>query len=98
MKDAVSTSSSLEVGGSLAGTASKESTTPARPGVGTSTAPTSTPAAPAPAGTGTAAESPATTKEISGSAKFLMDSDRTVQGTTLQGGNGVTIDAGRPAR
>lgn len=98
MKDAVSTSSSLEVGGSLAGTASKESTTPARPGVGTSTAPTSTPAAPAPAGTGTAADPPATTKEISGTAKFLMDSDRTVQGTTLQGGNGVTIDAGRPAR
>ncbi|RZL55981.1 MAG: hypothetical protein EOP70_08380 [Variovorax sp.] len=98
MKDAVSTSSSMEVGGSLAGTASKESTTPARPATGTPTTPVATPAAPTPTGTSAAAEQPATTKEISGTAKFLMDSDRTTQGTTLQGGNGVTITSGQPAR
>jgi len=57
-----------------------------------------TPAAPTPTGTSAAAEQPATTKEISGTAKFLMDSDRTTQGTTLQGGNGVTITSGQPAR
>lgn len=104
VKDAVSTSSSLEVGGSLAGSASRERTTPAPSATGTPATPASTETMPAsastPPGTGStaAAAQPATTKDISGTARFLMDSDRTTQGTTLQGGNGVTITAGQPAR
>ena len=98
MKDAVSTSSSLDVGGSLAGTASKESTTPARPAASTTAATAATGATSAAAGSGAVVEPPATTKEISGTAKFLMDSDRTTQGTTLQGGSGVTITSGQTTR
>ena len=104
VKDAVSTSSSLEVGGSLAGSASRERTTPAPSATGTPATPASTATTPAsastPPGTGStaAAAQPATTKDISGTARFLMDSDRTTQGTTLQGGNGVTITSGQPGR
>lgn len=40
----------------------------------------------------------ATIKELSDTAKSMMDSDRTAHGTTLQGGNGVTINVGQLTR